>query len=70
MNKFKRALREIAKREGISTKEVYREMQKAIDAGYSNPDPTIQAAWKEVPVWFGRPRPEDVVRFCAKKVKV
>lgn len=69
MSKFKRALREIAKREGISTKEVYQEMQKAINAGYHNSDPAIQAAWKEVPVWFGRPRPEDVVRFCAKKAR-
>lgn len=69
MSKFKKVLREIAKNEGISQKEVYREMQKAINAGYNNPDPAIQAAWKEVFMPFGKPRPEDVIRYCAKKVQ-
>ena len=68
MSTFKRAVKEIAKREGISRKEVYREMQRAINAGYYNPDPKIQAAWKEVPLRFGKPRPEDVVRYCANKL--
>lgn len=68
MRKFKKILRKIAEKEGISVEEVYREMQAAIDVGFSNPDPAIQAVWRNVPLPYGRPRPEDVIAYCAKKI--
>lgn len=70
MRKFKKALKKIAAKEGISVEEVYREMQIAIDVGFSNPDPAIRAAWKNVPMPYGKPRPEDVVAYCAKRIHV
>ena len=69
MNKFKKALRQIAKMEGVSIEEVYREIQIAIDAGYSNPDPAVQAVWKNVPLPCGKPRPEDVIAYCLEQIK-
>lgn len=69
MSNFKKVLKEIAKQEGISIKEVYREMQIAIDAGFFNPDPSIQAAWRNVPLLHGKPKPEDVIMYCVTKIK-
>lgn len=70
MNKFYYALMIIAKREGRDIKEIYNEMQTAIDAAYSNPDPSIQNAWKNIPLTSGKPKPEDLVAYCVKNVKI
>lgn len=69
MSKFKKILRKIAEKEGISVEEVYREMQEAINVGFSNPDPAIQAAWRNIPLPYGKPRPEDVIAYCAGRIK-
>lgn len=70
MNQFKKILKKIAKKEGISVEDVYREMQTAIDAGYYNPDPSIQAAWEKIPLACGKPKPEDVIAYCVKQIKI
>lgn len=70
MGKFYYALMIIARKEGRSVKEIYHEMQTAINAAYSNPDPGIRAAWRDIPLPSGRPKPEDVVAYCARNVKV
>lgn len=69
MNKFKKTIKKIARMEGISIEEVYREIQIAIDAGYSNPDPVVQAVWKNVSLPCGKPRPEDVIAYCVERIK-
>lgn len=69
-SKFKMILKIIAEKEGISVEKVYNEMQAAIDAGYSNPDPAIQSAWERMPLPYGKPRPENMVAYCAGRVKV
>lgn len=68
-SKFKMILKIIAEKEGISVEEVYNEMQAAIDAGYSNPDPDIQEAWKKVHMPYGKPRPEDMIAYCTGQIK-
>jgi hypothetical protein len=70
MSGFKMILKVIAEKEGISTEEVYHEMQAAIDAGFSSSDPVIQAAWRKMPMLCGKPRPEDVIAYCAGQIKV
>ena len=70
MSKIKNALKKIAKREGISIEEVYHEMQIAIDMGYLNPNSAIQAAWKNIYLPCGKPRPEDVIAHCVKQIKI
>lgn len=69
MSKFYYALMIIAKKEGRSIKEIYNDMQTAIDMGYSNPDPGIQAAWKDIPLPSGKPKTEDIVAHCIKNIK-
>lgn len=68
MNSIKKILKRIAKREGISVEEVYREIQVAIEMAYANPDPAVQAVWKNIPMPYGKPGPEDVIAYCVEKV--
>lgn len=58
----------IAKQEGISEQEVIDEMQKAIDEGYSNPDPAIQAYWASMP-FKGKPTPQELIVYLAGKIQ-
>ncbi len=61
-------IRQIAKQEGVSEQEVLDEMQKAIDAGYNNPDPAVQAYWASTP-FSGQPSPQELIAFLAGKLK-
>ena len=61
-------IRHIAKQEGVSEQEVLDEMQKAIDAGYSNPDPAVQAYWASMP-FKGKPTPQELIVCLAGKVQ-
>ena len=60
-------IRHIAKREGISEKEVLGEMQKAIDVGYHNPDPAVQAYWSSMP-FGGKPSPQELILYLADQI--
>ena len=42
---YRRILKTIAESEKISVEEVEREMQRAIDVGFDNPDKDIQKEW-------------------------
>lgn len=68
MSSIRKALKKIAKKEGVSVEEVYREMQIAINMAYANPDPAVQAAWENIPMPSGAPRPEDVIAYCVEKL--
>lgn len=68
MKKFDMIIKEIAKKEGISPETVYDEMQKAIDAGFDSTDPQVRAAWSGIHFEGSRPKPEDVVAYCALRL--
>lgn len=68
-NKIHKALKEIAERDGVSITYVRTEIQKAIDLGFDNPDPNVQAEWKKIPYRGKRPTPEEVIVYEVKKVK-
>ncbi len=68
MNQYKKFFQEIAKREGVTVKEVYQKIQEAINAGYDSPDPNIHGEWKKIPTKNGRPTPEDVIAYCVKEM--
>ena len=57
-------IRKIAKQNGVSTAEVRREMQAAIDATYINPT----AAALAVPRADSVPTPEELIDHCARMV--
>ena len=44
-------------------------MQIAIDAGFDDPDPVVQAEWKKVNLKGDRPTPEEVINYAVKKLK-
>lgn len=67
MMNLKKAIRRIAKQEGISQKEVYREMEIAINVGYHNPDPAVQEVWKIS--GMAKPTVEEVINYCVSHVK-
>lgn len=64
-----KALKKIAKKEGISVAEVKHEIEVAIAFGQSNPDKQIQQRWEEVPSKGKMPTAEEVILQLAKKVK-
>lgn len=66
---FKKTVKKIAQKEGIGTKAVYREMQRAIDLGYACTNPCVKMAWSKIDISRRGPRPEDVVRYAASVLK-
>lgn len=51
----------VAKQYNTTAAEVYEEIQIAIDAGFDNPDPDIQAEWRKMSFKGERPTPEEVI---------
>ena len=47
--KFNRMLRDVAEFEGVSVERAYKMMQEAINAAQSDPNPIIQARWRNIP---------------------
>ncbi len=65
----KKAIDIIAKKDGVSRKQVLIELQKAIDEGFSNPDPTIHAEWVKIPCKGTRPTPEELITYEVNKLR-
>lgn len=64
----KKALREVARRQGISEQEVRREIEIAIAEGMKSKDPAVQAYWKAMPSKGEVPTPEEVIEYATKKI--
>ena len=62
----KKIIRDLAKAKGLSEKEVRLEMELAIDAGFSNSDPSVRMAW--APFDGKRPTPEEFILWCAAQI--
>ena len=54
----------VAKKFHTTPEEVYAEIQRAIDAGYDNPDPEVRAEWRKVKIKGNRPTPEEVINYA------
>lgn len=64
--------RKIAKKNGVSVKEVKTEMQAAINNAYKNPpnDGGVTAAYQQkVPCKGEIPTPEELIRYIAGEIK-
>jgi hypothetical protein len=58
-------IKEVARNRGVTVAEVRREMELAIDAAMSNPDPAVRAHWET----YGRkPTPEEFIVDVAKRI--
>jgi ketol-acid reductoisomerase len=68
---MRKIYRKVARKHGVSVKEVKEEMQKALDYAYSNtPDDGVTEAYqKQVPSNGKIPTPDEFIRYAANKVK-
>ena len=66
--KGKKAIIEVARKNGISVAEVRKEMEFAIDAAMKNPDPMTKRVWDECFPNGKKPTPEEFIVYIAKKV--
>lgn len=64
----KSIIRQVAKNNGVSTKEVKRNLQDAIKKGASSLDPNVQILWKEIAPKSKEPSIDELLHFCIKKV--
>ena len=65
--KYSKAIKQIARQHGVSEEIVYNEMKEAIKAGYNNPDPAVQAYWKQIGC-DGEPTPEKLIEILAGRI--
>ena len=64
----RRAIREIARSQHIPMEVVRAEMEKAMLAGYNNPDPAVQAEWAKAPFSGHDPTLEEFIAWCVDRV--
>ncbi len=57
----KKAIRDLAKQNRVSEDKIREEMTAAIDAGFTNQDPSVKAVWKNSPFNESRPSPEEFI---------
>ena len=67
--KYSRAIKKIAKKEGVSPEFVYAEIKKAITIGYNNLDPVVQAYWRKICPDGRMPTPEEYIEIIANDIK-
>lgn len=69
MYSFKKILKAVAKKNGVSTQEVMVETQRVIDLAFSDSDPQVRARWQNIPHKGEKPTVEEVVMFCVLQCK-
>ena len=68
---MRKIYRKVARKHGVSVKEVKEKMQKALDYAYTNtPDDGVTEAYqKQVPSKGEIPTPDEFIRYAANKIK-
>lgn len=68
---MRKIYRKVARKHGVSVKEVKEEMQKALDYAYTNtPDDGVTGVYqKQVPSKEQIPTPDEFIRYAANKIK-
>ena len=61
----KKALEQIAKREGVSVEIIRREIEIAMADAWRNPDSHVQALWAAIPHAGEHPTPEECITYLA-----
>ncbi len=67
--KAEKALKQLAKKEGVSVETVRREIEIAITEARKSTDPKARAFWKTVPHKGEQPTPEEVIVYLAGMTK-
>lgn len=69
ISKAQKAMRTIAKEEGVSVDNVREEMKAAIAEGLRSSDPAVKAMWENIPCEGDVPEPEELIAWLAEQVK-
>ena len=66
-DKFNRVLEEIARNHHTTVQEVRKEMEFAMQAGQSSPDPAVQARWNSIPRKGDKLTLEEFIDYIIKR---
>ena len=68
---MRKILREIARANGVSVKEVREEIQKAIDEAWKNSsnDDVTAAYQRKIPCKGKVPTPEELIRYAVQEIR-
>lgn len=64
----KKIIQQLAKQNMVSEEKIRAEMEEAIDTGFNNPDPSVQAIWESAPFNHVRPTPEEFILWCSDQL--
>ena len=68
--KKKKAIIQVALKNGVSVSQVRKNIQEALDIGWNNPDPKVQKYWKEIPCKGKKPSIDEVIKYFTKTAKL
>ena len=60
---------EIAARNHTTVEEIRREIEVAIQVGFNNSDPKVQAQWAKIPRKGNIPTPDELITYVVRKAK-
>ena len=63
-----KAISQVAKSHHVSEDTVRKEIQEAISEALRNPDPAVQALWKQIPCAGKIPEPEELIDWIVKQL--
>lgn len=65
----KEIFEKVAKQNHTTPEEVRRDIQKAINAGFDDPNPKVQEEWKKMNFKGERPTPEEVIAYMVDRLR-
>ena len=65
----KKAIREVARKSGVSKREVYQEILTCLKMAQENDDPEIKALWAAIPRKGKSVTPEELIEYIAHQIK-
>ncbi len=61
-------LNRIARREGIDTESVYKEIEYAMEIGMNNTDPNVRAMWSSIPCKGDKPTVDELIVWILSQI--
>ena len=65
MKNYRSIIREVAKKNGVSYEEAYRDMQEAVSAAYHSDDPEAREIWSSVKIKGDEPTVEEFLEIAS-----
>jgi len=66
--KFEKIIQQVAREHGVTTAEVKKDMQEAIQAAMASSDPSVQAEWKSISPSEAEPSIEELLTYLTLKL--